>query len=211
MIVDGEKIESPLVCKFNAYNIGLTYLICTALGLEPKEIIKAFQNAKGAKGRMEPVTVEGADLPLVIVDYAHTPDALQNVLSTLSAVKDASQKLTVVFGAGGDRDTSKRPEMAKVSEEFADKIIVTSDNPRTENPDLIITDILDGFESLDSVKSITNRREAIERAISEASENEIILIAGKGHENYQEVNGKRHHFDDREIAQEFLTKKAGDN
>lgn len=211
VIVDGEKIESPLVGKFNAYNIGLTYLICKALGLEPKEIIKAFQNAKGAKGRMEPVTVEGPDLPLVIVDYAHTPDALQNVLSTLSAVKDASQKLTVVFGAGGDRDTSKRPEMAKVSEEFADKIIVTSDNPRTENPDLIITDILDGFESLDSVKSITNRREAIERAISEASENEIILIAGKGHENYQEVNGKRHHFDDREIAQEFLTKKAGDN
>lgn len=211
VIVDGEKIESPLVGKFNAYNIGLTYLICKGLGLEPKEIIKALQSAKGAKGRMEPVTVEGSDLPLVIVDYAHTPDALQNVLSTLSAVKDASQKLTVVFGAGGDRDTSKRPEMAKVSEEFADKIIVTSDNPRTENPDLIITDILDGFTSLDSVKSITNRKEAIERAISEASENEIILIAGKGHENYQEVNGKRHHFDDREIAQQFLTQKAGGN
>jgi UDP-N-acetylmuramoyl-L-alanyl-D-glutamate--2,6-diaminopimelate ligase len=101
--------------------------------------------------------------------------------------------------------------MAKVSEEFADKIIVTSDNPRTENPDLIITDILDGFENLDSVKSITNRKEAIERAITEASENEIILIAGKGHENYQEVNGKRHHFDDREVALEFLTQKAGGN
>lgn len=211
VIVDGEKIESPLVGKFNAYNIGLAYLICKALGLEPKEIIDALESAKGAAGRMEPVTVEGENLPLVIVDYAHTPDALQNVLSTLSAVKDASQKLTVVFGAGGDRDTSKRPEMAKVSEEFADKIIVTSDNPRTENPDLIITDILDGFESLNSVKSITNRKEAIERAISEASENEIILIAGKGHENYQEVNGKRHHFDDREVALKFLTQKAGGN
>lgn len=210
-IVDGEKIESPLVGKFNAYNIGLAYLICKALGLEPKEIIQALHSAKGAAGRMEPITIEGSDLPLVIVDYAHTPDALQNVLSTLSAVKDATQKLTVVFGAGGDRDTSKRPEMAKVSEEFADKIIVTSDNPRTENPDLIITDILDGFESLDSVKSITNRKEAIQRAITEASENEIILIAGKGHEDYQEVNGKRHHFDDREVAREFLTQKAGGN
>lgn len=97
VIVDGEKIESPLVGKFNAYNIGLAYLICKALGLEPKEIIDALQIAKGAAGRMEPVTVEGENLPLVIVDYAHTPDALQNVLSTLSAVKDASQKLTVVL------------------------------------------------------------------------------------------------------------------
>ncbi|MEX2477016.1 MAG: UDP-N-acetylmuramoyl-L-alanyl-D-glutamate--2,6-diaminopimelate ligase [Gracilimonas sp.] len=211
VIVDGQKIESPLVGKFNAYNIGLAYLICKSLELEPKEITEALQNARGAAGRMETITIEGEDLPLVIVDYAHTPDALQNVLSTLSAVKDASQKLTVVFGAGGDRDTSKRPEMAKVSEELADKIIVTSDNPRTENPDLIITDILDGFENLDNVKSITNRKDAIERAITEASENEIILIAGKGHEDYQEVNGERHHFDDREIAREFLTQKAGGN
>ncbi|MEX0724271.1 MAG: UDP-N-acetylmuramoyl-L-alanyl-D-glutamate--2,6-diaminopimelate ligase [Gracilimonas sp.] len=211
VIVDGQKIESPLVGKFNAYNIGLAYLICKSLGLEPKEITEALQNARGAAGRMETITIEGEGLPLVIVDYAHTPDALQNVLSTLSAVKDASQKLTVVFGAGGDRDTSKRPEMAKVSEELADKIIVTSDNPRTENPDLIITDILDGFENLDNVKSITNRKDAIERAITEASENEIILIAGKGHEDYQEVNGERHHFDDREIAREFLTQKAGGN
>jgi UDP-N-acetylmuramoyl-L-alanyl-D-glutamate--2,6-diaminopimelate ligase len=211
VIVDGQKIESPLVGKFNAYNIGLAYWVCKCLGLDPKEITKALKTAKGAAGRMETVTVEGEGLPLVIVDYAHTPDALQNVLSTLSAVKDASQKLTVVFGAGGDRDTSKRPEMAKVSEELADKIIVTSDNPRTENPDLIITDILDGFENLDNVKSITNRKDAIERAITEAAENEIILIAGKGHEDYQEVNGERYHFDDREIAREFLTKKAGGN
>ena len=211
VIVDGQKIESPLVGKFNAYNIGLAYWVCKCLGLDPKEITKALKTAKGAAGRMETVTVEGEGLPLVIVDYAHTPDALQNVLSTLSAVKDASQKLTVVFGAGGDRDTSKRPEMAKVSEELADKIIVTSDNPRTENPDLIITDILDGFENLDNVKSITNRKDAIERAITEAAENEIILIAGKGHEDYQEVNGERYHFDEREIAREFLTKKAGGN
>ncbi|MEX0846038.1 MAG: UDP-N-acetylmuramoyl-L-alanyl-D-glutamate--2,6-diaminopimelate ligase [Balneolaceae bacterium] len=208
IIVDGEKIESPLVGKFNAYNIGLVYLICKALGLSPKEITNALSEAKGAPGRMEPVAIEGENLPLVIVDYAHTPDALQNVLSTLNAVKDLSQKLTVIFGAGGDRDTSKRPEMAKVAEEFADKIIVTSDNPRTENPDLIITDILNGFDKLDNVKSITNRKEAIEKAINDAANNEIILIAGKGHEDYQEINGERHHFDDREFALEFLTQKA---
>lgn len=208
IIIDGEKIESPLVGKFNAYNIGQAYLICKALGLDSKEISQALKTSKGAPGRMEPVTIEGENLPLVIVDYAHTPDALQNVLSTLSAVKDATQKLTVVFGAGGDRDTSKRPEMAKVSEEFADKIIITSDNPRTENPDLIIADILDGFESLENVKSITNRKDAIGQAISSASANEIILIAGKGHEDYQEVNGERHHFDDREIAHDFLTQKT---
>lgn len=211
VIVDGEKIESPLVGKFNAYNIGLAFLICKAIGLTPRDIANALSNAKGAAGRMEPVSIDADHLPLIIVDYAHTPDALQNVLSTLSAVKDAEQKLTVIFGAGGDRDTSKRPEMAKVSEEYADKIIVTSDNPRSENPDLIIADILDGFENLDNVKSITNRKDAIEKAISEATENEIILIAGKGHEDYQEVNGERHPFDDREIAREFLTVKAGGN
>lgn len=211
IIVDGEKIESPLVGKFNAYNLGIAYLICKALGLNPSEIISALKNAKGAPGRMEVVQTEtkSEDAPLVIVDYAHTPDALQNVLSTLSAVKETTQTLTVVFGAGGDRDTKKRPEMAKVAEELADKIIITSDNPRTENPDLIIADILDGFDKLDRVKSITDRQKAIETAILEASKDEIILIAGKGHEDYQEVDGKRYHFDDREIAQEFLSQKTG--
>lgn len=210
IITDGQKIESPLLGKFNAYNLGEAYLICKCLGLDPKDIIKALSVAKGAPGRMEPVTGSGEQGPLVIVDYAHTPDALQNVLSTLSAVKDASQKLTVVFGAGGDRDSAKRPEMAKVSELFADKVIVTSDNPRTENPDVIIADIIAGFENLDKVASVTNRRDAIEKAIQEADDNEIILIAGKGHEDYQEINGERHHFDDCEIASELLQLKVGE-
>ncbi|MDZ7808103.1 MAG: UDP-N-acetylmuramoyl-L-alanyl-D-glutamate--2,6-diaminopimelate ligase [Gracilimonas sp.] len=208
IIIDGEKIESPLIGKFNAYNLGEAYYICKVLGLDPKEIVKALSKAKGAPGRMETVSGSVDDSPLVIVDYAHTPDALQNVLSTLSAVKDASQKLTVVFGAGGDRDSAKRPEMAKVSELFADKVIVTSDNPRTENPDVIIADIIAGFDKLDKVSSITNRKEAIERVIHEAENNEIILIAGKGHEDYQEINGERHHFDDREIAAGLLQHKV---
>ncbi len=208
IVVNGEKIESPLIGTFNAYNVGEAFLICRALGLDAKEIAAALSNAKGAAGRMEPVTIEGENLPKVIVDYAHTPDALENVCSTLSSVKDADQTLTVVFGAGGDRDSSKRPKMAKAAAEFADKIIVTSDNPRSENPDLIIADILDGFEELDNVNSITDRKEAIQQAIADASANEIILIAGKGHEDYQEVHGERIHFDDREIAREFLTIKT---
>ena len=208
LVIDGHKIESPLIGTFNAYNVGQTFLICKALGLEPKEIAKALSKAKGAAGRMEPVTVEGEQLPVIIVDYAHTPDALKNVCSTLSKIKEENQKLTVVFGAGGDRDTTKRPRMAQAASAYADQIIVTSDNPRTENPDLIIADILDGFEDLDNVKSITDRKEAIKQAIEEASANEIILIAGKGHEDYQEVNGKRHHFNDCEVAREFLTAKA---
>lgn len=209
LVIDGEHIESPLVGTFNAYNVGEAYLICKALGLDSKEIAKALKEAKGAAGRMESVIVEGENLPVVIVDYAHTPDALQNVCSTLAGIKKDEQKLTVIFGAGGDRDSGKRPKMAKAAAEFADKVIVTSDNPRSENPDLIIADILDGFESLENIKSITDRKEAIEKAIEDASADEIILIAGKGHEDYQEVNGKRHHFDDREIAEASLKAKAG--
>ncbi|MAO63864.1 MAG: UDP-N-acetylmuramoyl-L-alanyl-D-glutamate--2,6-diaminopimelate ligase [Balneola sp.] len=208
LVVEGQRIESPLVGTFNAYNVGEAFLICKELGLNPQEIADALKEAKGAAGRMETIQTDHENLPVVIVDYAHTPDALSNVLSTLVAVKEDDQHLTVVFGAGGDRDAGKRPKMARAAAEFADKIIVTSDNPRTENPDLIITDILDGFEDLENVKSITDRKEAIEYAISEAASKEIILIAGKGHEDYQEVNGKRHHFDDREIALDSLTQKA---
>ncbi|HBQ58369.1 MAG TPA: UDP-N-acetylmuramoyl-L-alanyl-D-glutamate--2,6-diaminopimelate ligase, partial [Balneolaceae bacterium] len=208
LVVEGQRIESPLVGTFNAYNVGEAFLICKELGLNPQEIADALKEAKGAAGRMETIQTDHENLPVVIVDYAHTPDALSNVLSTLVAVKEDDQHLTVVFGAGGDRDAGKRPKMARAAAEFAEKIIVTSDNPRTENPDLIITDILDGFEDLENVKSITDRKEAIEYAISEAASKEIILIAGKGHEDYQEVNGKRHHFDDREIALDSLTQKS---
>jgi UDP-N-acetylmuramoyl-L-alanyl-D-glutamate--2,6-diaminopimelate ligase len=208
LVIEGQRIESPLIGTFNAYNVGEAFLICKLLGLNSQEIANALKNAKGAAGRMETIHVEHADLPKVIIDYAHTPDALSNVLSTLVSVKEPEQQLTVVFGAGGDRDTGKRPKMAQAAAAFADKIVVTSDNPRAENPDLIIADILDGFEKLDNVKSITERKKAIETVISEASNTEIILIAGKGHENYQEVNGQRHPFDDRKIAREFLNQKA---
>ena len=206
--VRGERIKSPLVGTFNAYNIGEAYLICYALGLNPREISKALSKAKGAAGRLEPVLTESDGIPKVLVDYAHTPDALQNVLATLHAVKQPTQRLFAVFGAGGDRDTTKRPKMAEVAETFADQIIVTSDNPRSENPDLIIADILEGFKNLDNVKSITNRREAIGYAIKAARPDDLVLIAGKGHETYQEVKGERYPFDDREVARSFLQTKA---
>lgn len=209
IVIDGTKIESPLVGTFNAYNIGQSFLICKALELDTRKTAEFLSQLKGAPGRMEPVTTDDENQPKVIVDYAHTPDALRNVLSTLVAVKKENQKLHVVFGAGGDRDSAKRPQMAKVAAEFADNIIVTSDNPRSENPDLIIADILYGFEELENVSSITNRKEAIGKAIEEATANDLVLIAGKGHEDYQEIKGERHPFDDRKVALEFLQTKTG--
>lgn len=204
--VEGTTISSSLVGKFNAYNLAEAYLICKALDLPDNEITEALDKVVGAPGRMETVQID--DAPQVVVDYAHTPDALENVLKTLKELKKSDQKLIVVFGCGGDRDKAKRPEMAKIAALYADRVIVTSDNPRTENPDLIIADILNGFEQLNKVLSITDRREAILRAIKDADEQDLILIAGKGHENYQEINGKRIDFDDRKIALEALHEKA---
>lgn len=201
--INGVEINTPLIGTFNAYNVAQTFLITSALGIPTNEIIAALSTAKGAAGRMESVEVD-FNAPKVIVDYAHTPDALENVLETLRELKEPTQQLFVVFGAGGDRDTTKRPEMAEVSERLADQIIVTSDNPRRENPDLIIAEILQGFSKTDNVTSITLREEAINNAIERASNNDIILIAGKGHEDYQEVDGVRHPFDDRVIARKAL-------
>lgn len=207
--VDGSEISSSLVGHFNAFNLAEAFLICNELGHDKQKIASALSSVPGAPGRMESVTLESeTDLPKVIVDYAHTPDALENVLKTLSESRTQNQFIYCVFGAGGDRDSGKRPEMAKAASEFADEIIVTSDNPRTENPDLIIADILQGFENTDNVVTITSRKEAIFKAIELASSNDIILIAGKGHEDYQEIDGKRHPFDDRVVAKEALELKA---
>ncbi len=206
--IEGVEISSSLVGDFNAYNIAEAFMIISALNFAPSDISQSLAKVKGAPGRMEAVRTDKENSPTVIVDYAHTPDALENVLATLAASKDDNQLLFCVFGAGGDRDSVKRPEMAKAAEKYADEIIVTSDNPRTENPDLIIADILQGFEQTENVQSITSRKEAIYRAVELASSNDIILIAGKGHEDYQEINGERHPFDDRIIAKEALQIKS---
>lgn len=201
----GKKlIRSTLMGVFNAYNITETFLICRALGFDADAIAEALQRTPGAPGRLERIKSSGSDQPTVLIDYAHTPDALENVLRTLADLKTDQQKLHVVFGCGGNRDQTKRPKMAAIAEKHADKIIVTSDNPRNEDPDAIINDIMPGFNDTSSVERVTDRKEAIIKTIQAGDKNSMILIAGKGHETYQEIAGKRHHFDDREVAREAL-------
>lgn len=206
ILIDDIRIDSPLVGRFNAYNVIEALLTCTALGFDGARVAKLLAGCNGAPGRMERVSTNKntRQKPTVFVDYAHTPDALDNVASTIKEFKKKKQKLTIVFGCGGDRDRKKRPVMAQISEKYADRIIVTSDNPRTEDPDSIIDEITTDFSDNTAYERVTSRREAIELSIKTAGKNDIILIAGKGHETYQEVNGVRSHFDDREIAKDAL-------
>lgn len=202
-------IESPLVGNFNAYNLTETFLICRALGYEDKDIANALKSAPGAPGRLERVEGSGQGKPVVLVDYAHTPDALENVASTLAELKEENQKLHIVFGCGGNRDKAKRPKMARIAEEYGDRITVTSDNPRDEEPDTIIDEIMSGFDNPDKIERTVDRREAINQAIADGDAHTMILIAGKGHETYQEVKGERYDFDDRKIAREALGRRNG--
>ena len=194
-------VESPLVGTFNAYNLSQAFLVCQSMGYDSEEVKEALESSNGAAGRLERVKGSGEKgNPVVLVDYAHTPDALENVASTLADIKAEQQQFHIVFGCGGNRDKTKRPKMANIAERYADKVTVTSDNPRDEDPDTIIDDIMEGFDDPKAITRITNRKKAIEQAIIEGNDNTLILIAGKGHETYQEVAGKRHDFDDRAIA-----------
>jgi len=206
--IGNHRIESPLMGIFNAYNVVESFLICRELGFEPSKIISALNSTTGAEGRLEKVTTSSSNEPLVLVDYAHTPDALKNVLKTMAELKTEQQSLHAVFGCGGDRDRTKRPEMAAIAERYADLITVTSDNPRSEDPEAIIDDIMPGFEHQSDVYCITDRKEAITQTIQQASKQTLILIAGKGHETYQEVEGKRIDFDDRKIARHALANRT---
>jgi len=208
--IEDLQLKSPLIGTFNAYNAVQALVACTALGFDGIHVANALESCSGAPGRMERVNArENLETePVVIVDYAHTPDALENVSRTLRELKEESQKLTILFGCGGDRDKNKRPKMAKIAEQYADRIVVTSDNPRSEDPKLIIDDIVAGFHSKTVFYSHPSRKEAIHHAVGEASPHDIVLIAGKGHETYQEINGSRNHFDDREIARYALKKRS---
>ena len=168
------------------------------LSADRLEVLTNISNIKPVPGRFE--VIRSGMGTTAIVDYAHTPDALENVLAAINKMRQTGSKLITVVGAGGDRDRGKLPIMARISAEKSDRVILTSDNPRTEDPDKIIDDMIKGIpaEMQAKVLRITDRREAMHAASMIAGENDIILVAGKGHETYQEVMGQRHHFDDRE-------------
>ncbi len=204
LIVDEREVWTKLIGQFNAYNLLATYAAGVLLGQDKIEVLTMVSNLNPPSGRFQ--YIQNADKVIGIVDYAHTPDALKNVLSTIASIKNGNEKVITVVGCGGDRDKGKRPEMAKIACNLSDKVILTSDNPRTEQPEQIIKDMQAGVEIIHTKKTlaITDRREAIKAATAFAEPGDIILVAGKGHETYQEINGVRHDFDDLKILNEML-------
>lgn len=202
--IDGHEVWTRFVGNFNAQNLLAVYGAAVLLGLEKIDVLVAISQLDAVDGRFE--TIRSNDGKTAIIDYAHTPDALKNVLETINLIRKNQQQLITVVGAGGDRDPMKRPEMAKEAVMASSKVILTSDNPRSEEPDVIIGQMMKGvtFKERIKVLSIVNRREAIRTACMVAMPGDIILIAGKGHETYQEIKGERYHFDDREVVREVF-------
>jgi UDP-N-acetylmuramoyl-L-alanyl-D-glutamate--2,6-diaminopimelate ligase len=202
--MDSNEIWTRFVGRFNASNLLAVYVTAITLGQNKEEILPIISNLEPVQGRFE--TIRSSDGIYAIVDYAHTPDALKNVLAAITEIRTRNEQVITVVGAGGDRDKTKRPEMANEAVLASDKVILTSDNPRTENPAQIIKDMEAGVGAAyqNKVLSIENRREAIKTATMLAKPGDIILIAGKGHENYQEINGVKHHFDDREEIKKWF-------
>ena len=198
--IDGREVGVQFIGKFNASNLLAVYGTAVMLGKDPEQILVVLSKLKSVSGRLQPI-----QSPLgytAIVDYAHTPDALENVLNAIHEVLNGKTgRVITVCGAGGNRDKGKRPLMAKEAVKQSDQVIITSDNPRFENPDDIINDMMAGVAANQQHKvlRITNRLEAIKTACALAKKGDVILVAGKGHENYQEINGVKHHFDDREV------------
>lgn len=200
---NGKEFWTTLTGKFNVYNLLLVFGIASELGFQLEEILQAISILKRVSGRFETFKSDGGIF--FIVDYAHTPDALENVLDSVNDIRTKNERLITVFGCGGDRDHSKRPEMGNIATKKSTLAIITSDNPRTEDPAVIIKEIEAGVEPQNFSKytSIPDRREAIKMAIKFAEPKDIIVVAGKGHENYQEINGVKHHFDDKEVINEL--------
>lgn len=205
MNVDGQEAHFRMIGTFNAYNILAVYGTAVLLGEDKLNTLAVLSGLHGAPGRFETI-VSPLDKILGIVDYAHTPDALINVLATINQLRTQGQQLLTVVGCGGDRDKTKRPVMAEVACEHSDKAVLTSDNPRTEDPEAILNDMEAGLTPARKRKSlrITDRREAIKVAVSLAQPGDVVLVAGKGHESYQEIKGVRHHFDDKEVLNEVF-------
>lgn len=203
--INDHEVWVKLIGNFNAYNMLAIYGVAIELGIEKMETLRLLSELESVAGRFQFI-ISKSNIT-AIVDYAHTPDALENVLETISQIRTKNEQLITVVGCGGDRDKTKRPIMAEVASRLSDKAILTSDNPRTEVPELIIEEMERGVEPQNFKKtiSIVDRKQAIKTACVLANENDIILIAGKGHENYQEINGVRHDFDDLKIVTELLT------
>ena len=202
--INDNEIWAKLIGSFNAYNLTAIYGVSELLGLKSTEALRLMSTLDNVNGRFE-YFVSDTNIT-TIIDYAHTPDALKNVLETINSIRTKNETLITVVGCGGDRDKSKRPRMAHIASALSTKIIFTSDNPRSENPDQIISEMEGGVEAQNFKKtiSITNRKQAIKTACQLAEPNDIILVAGKGHETYQEVNGIKSEFNDYKITEEFL-------
>lgn len=202
--IDGNEVWVKLIGVFNAYNLLAIYGVAIELGMESLEALRLLSELESVSGRFQYI-VSDTNIT-AIVDYAHTPDALENVLNTINEVRSKNEQLITIVGCGGNRDKAKRPIMAKISSELSNKTILTSDNPRNEDPEVIISEMEQGVAPHNHKKvfAVTDRRQAIKIACQLAQPNDIILIAGKGHETYQEVNGVRTDFDDMKIVKELL-------
>jgi UDP-N-acetylmuramoyl-L-alanyl-D-glutamate--2,6-diaminopimelate ligase len=203
--IDGREVGVQFIGKFNVSNLLAVYGAAVMLGKKPEDILVVLSTLKSVAGRLEPIRSE--DGVTAIVDYAHTPDALENVLNAIHEVMEGKEgQVITVCGAGGNRDKGKRPLMAQEAVKQSDRVIITSDNPRFEEPQDIINDMLAGLDQkqMKKVVSIVDRKEAIKTASMLAQKSDVILIAGKGHEDYQEIKGVKHHFDDREVVREIF-------
>lgn len=202
--INEQEVWTRLIGTFNGYNLLAIYAVAIELGIEKLDALRLLSELESVSGRFQFI-VSAAKIT-AIVDYAHTPDALENVLKTINDIRTKNEQLITIVGCGGDRDKTKRPIMAKIASEMSDKVILTSDNPRTEDPEVILQEMEAGIsaENYKKYVSILDRKQAIKTACQMANSNDIILIAGKGHETYQEINGVRHDFDDMKIVQELL-------
>lgn len=205
MTVNDQEVHFRLIGEFNAYNLLAVYGAAICLGEDKNDVLQCLSNTTGAEGRFDYI-ISPKEKIVGIVDYAHTPDALVNVLATLKKLRKGHEQVITVVGCGGDRDKTKRPVMGEVACEFSDKVIFTSDNPRTEDPLQILADMETGLNTAAKRKfvSMPDRKQAIKTAVSMSQPEDIVLIAGKGHEKYQEINGVKHHFDDKEVLMEMF-------
>lgn len=203
--INGQELWVKLIGSFNAYNVLAIYAAAELLGLETLGILQTMSTLESVAGRFQ-YSVSDNNIT-IIVDYAHTPDALKNVLETINNIRTGNEALITVVGCGGDRDAEKRPKMGRIAAQLSSKVIFTSDNPRSEDPGAIIEAMEKGVspEHFNKTLSITDRKQAIKTACQMANQGDIVLVAGKGHETYQEIKGERFDFDDFKIVKQLLT------